>query len=115
KGAPAPLALSLGGSSNGTSKHLNLITKAAARDHNKRKKQLGNSLTSDLFPYETSHEELKRSDVAHMNPFSPARFCLMSLHFAVAAAMIVQREPRALRQHHRDRCLKALRRAPVVK
>ena len=64
-------------SSNGTSKHLNLITKAAARDHNKSKKQWGNSPTFDLFlPYETSQEESKLSDVAHMNPLfrSPAPF-----------------------------------------
>lgn len=44
-----PITLSLVGSSNGTSKHLYLITKAAARDHNKSKKHRGNSPTSDLF------------------------------------------------------------------
>lgn len=77
-------------SSNGTSKHLSLITKAAARDHNKSKKQWGNSPTFDLFfPYETSQEESKRSDVAHMNPLfqSPAPTCLSELwlHLTVAA------------------------------
>lgn len=64
----SPNTLSLLSSSNGTSKHLYLITKPKARAHNKSRKQWGNSPTSDLFPYETPYEELKLSDVAHMNP-----------------------------------------------
>lgn len=90
---PPHLALSLASLSSGTSKHLKLITKAAPRDHNKSKKQWGNSPTSDLFPYETFHEESKHSDVAHVNPLfeSPAPSCPMSFDCILTVATLYDR------------------------
>lgn len=61
-----------------------LVTKAAATDHNKSKKQWGNPPTSDPFPYETTLEESQPSDVAHYSSSQPLLPQTLWLHLTVA-------------------------------